>query len=42
VLEENMELKKVSVPDTRRLQEGAGQGIYPIISNEINMDFEGL
>ena len=27
VLEEIIELKKVSVPDNRRLQEGSGQGI---------------
>ena len=40
MLEEIIELKKVSVPDIRGLQERSGQGIYPIISNEITIEFE--
>ena len=40
VLEEIIELKKVSVPDIRRLQEGSGQGIYPTISSVITMELK--
>ena len=40
MLEEIIELKKVSVPDIKRLHEGSRQGIYSIISNKITTEFE--